>query len=458
MLVVFLFTLSSSLLTLTSGHGVMTVPTPRQPEAMFWYQVGCLAGCTCTGAGKEMYPSVASMNCQTPIEPSILAAERTWNTEAMSPKQDWNKYMPWRAPGTSIPLDSCGIASGFLPGDGVQYPHNFKDPSVKQGDKGTALKYKSSTTWAPGATVQAAFTLNVNHGGGYQYRVCPYAEGKAMTEDCFANHPLKFADSSHTVRFVGGSNDIQIAAVDVTAGVVPKGAAWRRIPLPSCNCDLGTFCNADNTANNDVKAYKSAKAYGDCTTGLQFEAKHLTDKSWPAGYGYYVGALNGGTEHKNTVKDDGCSTNKGETACTKVSGCAWYAAKSSCYTAKGKDACGDSKDETACANAAGCAWAGSKGKNVCYASGGKKRNLYVAPTVDVAHTWEIVDKLIAPTEKGDYILQWRWDNEQTPQIWTTCSDITVGDMEESLGDVGNRRLPSSMINVLFVAVVAAIFF
>ena len=48
--------------------------------------------------------------------------------------------MPWRAPGTSKPLDSCGIASGFLPEAAVQYAHTFSDPAVKQGAKGSELE------------------------------------------------------------------------------------------------------------------------------------------------------------------------------------------------------------------------------------------------------------------------------------------------------------------------------
>ena len=28
-------------------------------------------------------------------------------------------------------------------------------------------------------------------------------------------------------------------------------------------------------------------------------------------------------------------------------------------------------------------------------------------------------------QKGDYVLSWRWDCEQTPQIWNTCADLTV---------------------------------
>ena len=39
----------------------------------------------------------------------------------------------------------------------------------------------------------------------------------------------------------------------------------------------------------------------------------------------------------------------------------------------------------------------------------------------------ITDKLKVPASlaKGDYVLSWRWDCEQTPQIWNTCADLTV---------------------------------
>ena len=39
----------------------------------------------------------------------------------------------------------------------------------------------------------------------------------------------------------------------------------------------------------------------------------------------------------------------------------------------------------------------------------------------------ITDTLKVPASlaKGDYVLSWRWDCEQTPQIWNTCADLTV---------------------------------
>ena len=43
---------------------------------------------------------------------------------------------------------------------------------------------------------------------------------------------------------------------------------------------------------------------------------------------------------------------------------------------------------------------------------------------DALH-YSIVDEVQVPSKEGDYVLQWRWDNEQTPQVWTTCADVEV---------------------------------
>ena len=408
------------------SHGRMTIPPSFQPEPMYWYQVGCLAGCTCSGGGKETYPTPASMNCKNPTEPTLKATDRTWNIQAKSPEGDWNKYMPWRAPGTSIPLDSCGIASGFSPDANVQFPHKFaKASGVVQGDKGSALASKTTTSWVAGSTVQAAFTLSVNHGGGYQYRVCPRTiDGKAQTIDeaCFENNPLKFADSIHTVTFADGkANDVEIPALDVSEGVQPSGHAWRRLPLPACNCDLGSGCNPDSTSN-DYKAYatKDASAFGNCKNGLQFTADYLTDGTWADGYGYYLESLGRDTSKSPKSKtDDACAKHGDETKCKADATCAWYddGSKNVCYTNAGKtssDTCDSAKEEGACAqNAEGCTWYAPK--SLCYKKG-KKRSLeglegdtYGVGTQEMAQpNWQIVDNLIAPSVLGKYVLQWRW--------------------------------------------------
>jgi len=42
--------------------------------------------------------------------------------------------------------------------------------------------------------------------------------------------------------------------------------------------------------------------------------------------------------------------------------------------------------------------------------------------------WNIIDEYQIPRlTPGDYTLSWRWDCEESPQIWTNCADITIVD-------------------------------
>jgi hypothetical protein len=459
---------------LTLGHGNMVEPAPRQPEPLYWYQVGCLAGCRCSGGGKETYPTPESMDCENPAEPTLPVAQRTWNTAAASPKGDWNKYMPWRAPGTSVPLDACGIASGFDPKAEVQYPHSFaKASNVKQGDKGSGLPVGKVTEWEAGATVMASWTLVVNHGGGYQYRVCPTGSGKTVDNACFEANPLKFADTTQTVHFSAKDSDpVIITATDVSTGVQPDGASWRRLPIPACACDLGSGCNGGKAnATFDYVPYgqsNSAKAHGSCKNGLQFWAPHLT-KDWPEGYGYYVSQLGKGAAATKGPKDPCSASATTEDACSKAGdSCKWYAAKSTCYTDKGKrrlnlkdsektaDKCGAHKTETQCADVTGCAWYASK--STCYSDGSDAKDFSGNSAVVYGDAqWWITDALVAPTELGSYVLQWRWDNEQTPQVWTTCADVkVVAKVKESAAEARHIRGGVYAVAVTVVMAVAAL--
>uniref|UniRef100_A0A7S4JER8 Chitin-binding type-4 domain-containing protein n=1 Tax=Odontella aurita TaxID=265563 RepID=A0A7S4JER8_9STRA len=437
----------------------MTIPKPRQPESLYWYQVGCMIGCKCSGGGKEMYPTLESVGCDTPAEPTNPV--RTWNNENTSPKGDWNKYMPWRSPGSAIPLDSCGVAGGFLLTAAVQYSHSFLDESIKQGTKGTSLPPGEIAVWEAGSIVEASFYLTVNHGGGYQYRVCP--SDSVLDETCFESNPLAFATQDHIVMH--GPRNFTIPAVDVTDGVRPSGSSWRRLPIPACNCDLGSGCTLLSD-NEELRSYEEGESHGTCGTGVQFEAPHLSNGVWPDGYGYFIATL-GGSESKEDASI--CIKHQDAEACLAdtTNGCKWYGEKNVCYETRtkkdssnceahngdqkscaqvdgctwygnGKDVCNEVKekeskfgcaayngDQTSCAQVDGCSWYGN-GKNVCYNTIDTKDN-QGSKESDSPHKgeWHIVDKLLAPSDPGNYIFQWRWDNEQTPQIWTTCADVTV---------------------------------
>ena len=41
----------------------------------------------------------------------------------------------------------------------------------------------TNTTWTAGTEVTVAWTLKAQHGGGYQYRLCPAASD--LVEECF---------------------------------------------------------------------------------------------------------------------------------------------------------------------------------------------------------------------------------------------------------------------------------
>jgi hypothetical protein len=45
---------------------------------------------------------------------------------------------------------------------------------------------------------------------------------------------------------------------------------------------------------------------------------------------------------------------------------------------------------------------------------------------------EMVDQLKLPSslEPGAYQVSWRWDCEQTPQVWNSCADVTITAADE----------------------------
>merc|ERR1712226_1822039 len=100
---------------------------------------------------------------------------------------------PWRAPGSAPVFDPCGFAGGSNTtnvGAG-----GFVPKGHKAGDKGSALPpIMEQTIWKAGAVVEVSWAIGANHGGGYQYRLCPKAE--LLTEDCFMRMPLAFVGST----------------------------------------------------------------------------------------------------------------------------------------------------------------------------------------------------------------------------------------------------------------------
>jgi len=348
-----------------AAHGGLTIPPPRnnyhnvdprnttrQPGSVFypqappggpcsgdeclWFSEGCYIGCpSCSSDMPRKGNAFGTPNCSAPalIEPTLPKLFRTVNIDNLSTHGDFTKYHPWRAPGRAPVSDSCGSAGGYRTetDGGGQTPSG--SPQFFPGSKLPKLD-GVHTEWLAGDAVEVGWMVGVNHGGGYQYSVCP--AGTTIDEECFNAHVLPFIGHNTTIRYLDGRGQKIIPAQDVTEGTFPAGSAWRRNPIPSCNCDAGTTCKAAGSNNSaGFASYTNGSnpvpRGFDCPFGTNF------DVPFDYGYGQYF----------------------------------WSEA-----------------------------W---------------------------THTpmFVMVDKVRAPTVRGEWVLRWRWDVEQNPQVWTHCADITV---------------------------------
>ena len=82
--------------------------------------------------------------------------------------------------------------------------------------------------WKAGEKVHVSWSITANHGGGYQYRLCP--ESSNLTEECFQKMPLDFVGQQGFVWADG--SDFWFNGTYVTEGTVPAGSKWAMNPIP----------------------------------------------------------------------------------------------------------------------------------------------------------------------------------------------------------------------------------
>eukprot|EP00660_Eupelagonema_oceanica_P004870 gene4870-8275_t len=257
---------------LVAGHGYVLDPPPRIALRVkgnasgvagscvggicCWFSQGCTIGCPkCTGD----FFGTCGRHQGTATIPDYA---RTWTggwhgrpgARHLSKKCG---VMPWCAPGSSPILGPCGTAGG---GTRIM-PINQGLPPVgfKMGDDARILKELDSPKpiWKSGSVVEIQWSMAANHGGGYQYRLCPLrGDYAALTEDCFQQMPIEFSGNEQYIQFCENANPSQfppfnrnpkpfptchsqfprltIPAVDVSNGTIPTGSTWRRNPIPGC--------------------------------------------------------------------------------------------------------------------------------------------------------------------------------------------------------------------------------
>ena len=184
-------------------------------QPCLWWSQGCSIGCdfcltdprhpenngsipTAPITGNPPHADKAGFRksyCDDPKTGAVLP-KRFWtmNLHAVEGAEDDSyRFNPWRAPGSAPVVDPCGQAGGKYRATPMGGASNFVTVNVsglrlQMGDLGSRVLPPTEparvTQWEAGSTPRVAWGMRFNHGGGYQYRLCP-AERWPCTEAAF---------------------------------------------------------------------------------------------------------------------------------------------------------------------------------------------------------------------------------------------------------------------------------
>lgn len=305
-------------------------------------------------------------------------------------------------------MNPCGVSGGDKV-EGTAGNGGDPAPGYALGHHGSdlpPLKGIKPRVWKVGDVVDAAWAVIANHGGGYQYRLCP--KNSPQTEECFQKTPLEFVGDEQYIQYCpskytpydrpvgpkypakgwnestpsnyppekvfGGdmscdrTNRTAIPAKRVSIGTHPAGSTWTRNPIPACDNGAGGAFNLGCHVSSIPGKYHPVKA-----SQYQFPPAG-PDLSRPGLLlgGFGVGACGG------------CNQVKNPPDCNILS---------------------------------------KLGRNNCT----------VDETEKQVFAWNVVDKVKVPdVPPGDYVVSFRWESEQTPQIWASCSDVKIVAADDSI--------------------------
>lgn len=338
-----------------SGHGSMYEPPTRNSGGM------SLLSPTCAGGACQWYTQGASIgcpeasqkfsaapDCPNPAEPTLNFGEDDHLLQYHTDGHGHDTtYFPWRYPGAAPVLDSCGVTAGGMPPLGQLDPPTGHKAGVHGSDKTKAPILLEETVWVAGSVQEVAWGAAANHGGGYQYRLCPI--GETPNEECFRKTPLPFEGDVQWLQFGDGMDTAQREEIPATRvsgeKVMPAGSTWTRNPVPGCKID-----GAREKRPCQGPTFEPAPLHA------KGKFKYGSPATEPGIYGYSGGHCMG-NRTKNTDKVK-CSEEEYKT---------------------------------------------------------------------VLFDFGVVDKVRVPANlaPGKYVLSWRWDCEQTKQIWSSCADVTI---------------------------------
>lgn len=245
------------LLRTVDAHGHLTLPAGRNKGST-------LLGGDCTNGACYWF----SNNVEIPADMNATLPEE-FHTVTNGGSPDVYSRSPWRAPGYApIYGSGCGAAGG---GPWVYHNGGTAPVCIKQNaDLLVAVKAFASEKiplYRIGGLMDVAFALSANHGGGYHYRLCKKdteKEGESpVSERCFQQTPLKFAETSSYLINAAGKIFKQFPLTKTSVGTWPVGSEWARVPIPGCRmcADARQECGAPlppKAANESGGKYNDA--------------------------------------------------------------------------------------------------------------------------------------------------------------------------------------------------------
>jgi len=276
---------------------------------------------------------------------NVMTGEETLPVEARSVTNggtpDVFSGSPWRAPGTApVYGNGCGVAGGGP----LPFANGGTPPGgVAQGMDGLDLPEMAPTTWQIGSTVEVAWAIAANHGGGYQYRLCKKSDG--VSEECFKRTQLKFSGNTSFIMNHLGEILNEYPMTKVTLA----GGEWARDPIPGCkSCE-----DAQATCGNPLTPVPMNETGGGHSDPWETQVEC---------YGACCGSV---SSKQSGVCPDGTEFYPA------VSGHSGF------------------------------------GKNI--------------------PEWSMMDRVVIPEglEEGEYLLGWRWDCEESTQVWQNCADLVL---------------------------------
>jgi hypothetical protein len=203
-------------------------------QTAYWYSQGCYIGCAqCDHVSGRRQVDLCGKGLVGMLPDESVSVNREHATGASrNGKLDIYRHNPWRAPGHAPVADACGLAGGTP----------WKDLAPEEGRYITTAHAHHGMNGTdlpemPTGTVWKAggtadVAWQVRYNHGGGYAYRLCPASENLTEACFQKHPMDFVRDRHAL-LLGDGTKIPIAGVFTNTGTSPRGSTWARLPIPA---------------------------------------------------------------------------------------------------------------------------------------------------------------------------------------------------------------------------------